>query len=83
MEEWVRQLSAMWDDDASYAQLSRAAALHARRPDIQPQTLLSRFIEILQAHAEVGSRSATEQMSWQVSRRAAGWSLAWMVALMT
>jgi glycosyltransferase involved in cell wall biosynthesis len=84
MEEWVRQLSAMWDNGMSYARLSRAAAIHARRPDIQPQALLSRFMGILQSHAEPGSRAAIEETSWHAPRKAAaGWSLAWMLALMT
>ena len=56
--EWVRQLSAMWDDGVSYAQLSHAAAIHADRPDIQPRVLLNRFLTVLQSHARQGKRAA-------------------------
>jgi glycosyltransferase involved in cell wall biosynthesis len=80
--EWTRQLSAMWDDTASYAALSRAAAAHARRPEIQPSTLLSRFIGVLQSHALLGSLATAARQSWHIQRRAVGWSLTWMVALL-
>ena len=81
VDEWVRQLSAMWDDPVSYAELSLAAAMHARRPDIQPRVLLNRFLTVLQSHALQGKQPAIEQAPWYAPRKATGWSLAWIFAV--
>lgn len=51
LEAWVEALGRIWDDRREYERLSRAALEHARRPDIQPETLISRFRELLAAHA--------------------------------
>lgn len=54
LDRWRNALSAMWDDVDVYGQLSAAAALHSRRPAIQPDRLIDRFIAILQAHVQDG-----------------------------
>jgi glycosyltransferase involved in cell wall biosynthesis len=43
VEEWVRALSALWDDAAAYEQFAAAARTHSQRPDMLPQHLAERF----------------------------------------
>jgi glycosyltransferase involved in cell wall biosynthesis len=71
IDEWIDRLSTMWGDAALYEALSRAAAMHARRPGIQPDELLSRFIAVLQTHARRGGNTRTGHPSPH-ARRAAG-----------
>jgi glycosyltransferase involved in cell wall biosynthesis len=51
IDEWIDRLSAMWGHAALHESLSRAAAKHARRPGIQPDEIMNRFLAILQTHA--------------------------------
>lgn len=69
-KEWVRQLSAMWDDNTAYAALCQAAALHARRPEIQPQALLDQLVAVLQTHARFGQHAAGDVRRWSMARKA-------------
>jgi glycosyltransferase involved in cell wall biosynthesis len=82
VEEWVHQLSAVWDDNAAYAALSQAAALHARRPEIQPQALLDQFVAVLQTHARCGQHAAGDIRHWSMARKAVVQSLALIVPFM-
>jgi glycosyltransferase involved in cell wall biosynthesis len=50
-ERWVEALSRVWDDPAEYERLSAAALDHARRPEIQPGVIVTRFVDILSRHA--------------------------------
>jgi glycosyltransferase involved in cell wall biosynthesis len=43
VEEWVRALSSLWDDDATYARYRDAAREHSRRPEMLPANLAERF----------------------------------------
>lgn len=52
LEEWEEALSRLWDDDDAYRRVSEAARKHARRPDIQPSALMSRFLDLVAAHIE-------------------------------
>lgn len=42
-EEWAAALGAIWDDGARWSALSEAASQHARRPDVDPQCIATRF----------------------------------------
>lgn len=58
IEEWEAALSRLWDDASEHRRLSEAALSHARRPEFQPGTLVSRLRGLLAAHVE--ARSAHE-----------------------
>jgi len=47
IDAWAAALSTLWDDSARYADLVRTAAEHARRPEIDPELLTSRFENLL------------------------------------
>ena len=57
---WADALSAMLDDPERHAALSAAAGAYARRPDIQPEALLTRLEAILAAHIAACARSGSE-----------------------
>lgn len=51
VEAWTAALSRLWDEDAEYERLSQAALEYSRRPEIQPQAIAARFVELAAAHA--------------------------------
>jgi glycosyltransferase involved in cell wall biosynthesis len=51
IEQWASHLQAMWNDDAYYALLSEKALAHAARPDFQPDTIINRFVDLVEARA--------------------------------
>ncbi len=42
--QWLEAFAKIWDDDAAYARYSAAALAHSRRPDIQPEAIVTEFI---------------------------------------
>jgi hypothetical protein len=48
---WAEALRRIWTDKAYYAQLSARALGHAARPDYQPETIVGRFVDLLEALA--------------------------------
>jgi glycosyltransferase involved in cell wall biosynthesis len=44
LDEWVRALRALWDDQALYENLSQRALEHAARPEAQPQHAAVTFL---------------------------------------
>jgi hypothetical protein len=59
--EWVAGLSAIWDDQPRWSQLSAAAHEHARRDEVRPDLVAEQFehamSDLLQA---AGGRSQTQ-----------------------
>lgn len=53
---WEEGLARLWDDAAEYDRLVQRAEEYSRRPEIQPENLIDRFIRILREHADSGSR---------------------------
>jgi len=51
IELWASHLQAMWNDQAYYAGLSEAALAHAARPAFQPETIVNRFVDLIEARA--------------------------------
>ena len=41
--DWVRTVTRVWDDERYYRDLSEAAHQHARRPEVDPETIVARF----------------------------------------
>lgn len=54
--DWLQALSRLWDDPEQYEHHVNLAAAHAARPEIQPDTVITRILEIL--HALQASRPA-------------------------
>ena len=52
---WEKALSRIWDDPREHEALSRAAREWAARPEIQPDSLLPRFLAALRTVASSGS----------------------------
>lgn len=50
-ESWRVALSRMWDRPEEYEALAAAAAEHARREEIQPEVVASRFADLVREHA--------------------------------
>ncbi len=48
-ETWEREFAALWDDPDAYRRCADAALAYARRPDIQPEHIVSRFLELAAA----------------------------------
>lgn len=48
--EWVAALAKLWDDPAAYERYSRAAMIYSRRPEIQPDYLVTRFRGLVADH---------------------------------
>lgn len=56
IREWEHALTRLWDDERGYQELAAAARRYSRRPEIQPEMLVSRFEGILERHREaIGS----------------------------
>ncbi|HEY5378446.1 MAG TPA: glycosyltransferase, partial [Pseudolabrys sp.] len=51
IELWASHLQAMWNDEAYYAALSEKALAHAARIEFQPETIVSRFVDLVEARA--------------------------------
>jgi glycosyltransferase involved in cell wall biosynthesis len=56
IDTWAHALSDLWDIPMVYDQLSRLAFLHARRPDFQPDAVISQLIQILSKASDLGLR---------------------------
>ena len=50
MEKWECALSSLWDDPDLYAQYVEASFLFSKRKEILPESLISRFTDILNEH---------------------------------
>lgn len=48
IDEWVASLGELWYDHEAYEATARAATLHARRPDVEPDRITARFEEVIQ-----------------------------------
>lgn len=48
---WASHLHAMWNDETYYASLAEKALAHAARPDFEPETIINRFIDLIEARA--------------------------------
>jgi glycosyltransferase involved in cell wall biosynthesis len=44
---WHHALAGLWDDRAAYDRYAGQAAAHAARPEIQPEAVVARFIEVI------------------------------------
>jgi len=44
---WLQALSRVWDDPAEYDRLSTAALENVRQPDLQPDALISSFLDVI------------------------------------
>jgi glycosyltransferase involved in cell wall biosynthesis len=53
---WLDALTALWDDDAHYADLSHRAREHDRRPELDPDHIVERFEALLAGAAATGAR---------------------------
>ena len=51
LEEWLAALGRIWDDPRTYDRLAGRALEHSRRPEIQPATVVGRFLEVLERHS--------------------------------
>jgi glycosyltransferase involved in cell wall biosynthesis len=51
VDAWAAQLQAMWHDDVYYATLSECALAHAARPEFQPEAIINRFVDLIEARA--------------------------------
>lgn len=45
--DWERALSRIWDDPAEYERLAALALQHARRPEFEPQSLITRLLALI------------------------------------
>ena len=61
ISDWEEGLARLWDDAAEYDRMIERAVDHSRRPEIQPENLIARFIEILREHAHSGARQLSER----------------------
>jgi glycosyltransferase involved in cell wall biosynthesis len=51
IEQWASHLQAMWNDEAYYASLSEKALAHAARIEFQPDTIINRFVDLIETRA--------------------------------
>mgnify|MGYP002279762177 CR=1 FL=1 len=49
IEKWVEGLSRLWDDETAYKTFSKLALKHANRREIQPQSIVEQFVEIVKS----------------------------------
>lgn len=49
IEKWVEGLSRLWDDETAYKTFSKLALKHANRIEIQPQSIVEQFVEIVKS----------------------------------
>jgi glycosyltransferase involved in cell wall biosynthesis len=49
IETWCAAIETLFEDDAKYAALSAGARAHAARPDYQPDAIVARFLEWVDA----------------------------------
>ncbi len=47
IDDWLAALATIWDDDATYARLVEQARAHANRPEVDTDTIVDRFEELL------------------------------------
>jgi glycosyltransferase involved in cell wall biosynthesis len=47
LERWAAAFSTLWDDPARYAQFAARAIDYSNRPDIDPETIVAKFIEVV------------------------------------
>lgn len=63
LAHWREALARVWDDGDTYAALAAAAERYAMRPEIQPATLVNRFIELVEGHvARCGRRGSVARV---------------------
>lgn len=55
-EQWARALRSVWDDPAAYRALSASALEYSRRPEIDPATLVRRFVQALEEGCQAACR---------------------------
>ena len=60
ISDWEDALGRLWDDEDEYDQMVERALEYSRRPAIQPENLISRFIEVLREHAASGAQPPSE-----------------------
>jgi len=60
ISDWEDALGRLWDDDDQYRQVAEQALEYSRRPAIQPENLIARFIEVLREHAASGAQQRSE-----------------------
>ncbi len=47
LSDWVAALGRLWDDASEYQRYAEAAMRHASRPEIQPDAVISRMMELI------------------------------------
>lgn len=60
ISNWEEGLARLWDDTGEYRRMVERAEEYSRRPEIQPDNLIARFIRILREHASSGIRQLSE-----------------------
>jgi glycosyltransferase involved in cell wall biosynthesis len=58
LEHWRVALSEIWDDPARYSTFVAAARRYAGRPEIQPGSLIDRFVDFVKEHIAYCSSTA-------------------------
>lgn len=48
IEQWQRAFSQIWDNATEYARLSKAALDYSHRPEIQPENIVTTFIDAIE-----------------------------------
>lgn len=51
IELWAAHLRKMWHDDTYYAELSQAALAYSQRPEFQPDAIVDRLFDLIEARA--------------------------------
>lgn len=61
LEGWLAALSRMWDDKQHYEALAREALQYSQRPQIQPDLLMDRLVQLIREHAACRPRLPAAQ----------------------
>lgn len=46
-EQWIGAIAAIWDDETEWMNASDRARIHARRPEVRPERVATRFAELI------------------------------------
>jgi glycosyltransferase involved in cell wall biosynthesis len=56
LETWLAALSRMWDDEQQYEIYAQEALKYSQRPQIRPDLIMDRLVQLITEHAEHGHR---------------------------
>lgn len=63
LEDWVKAVRLMWDDDAFYTSVSEAAMHYSRRPAMMRESQIDQLIEILEVEVARHAGSGTSRVN--------------------